>query len=513
MPWSKYQNAIFNYALNPENGSFVVKAVAGSGKTTTAVECAKRMSAANPDARILFLAFNKSIVEKLKQETAEFPNMTCKTLHGFGMSTLMRSSLKFHVNDHKWRDYIKKNLHKYLKEDIGNESREYQYIMNCTNLLNMCRINLVKTYKNKDEVEKYAKLYNIRIIANEINTVSKLMKKTTQLIPFKTENGYEIDFADMLCLPLTDSFRKFISKYDIVFIDEAQDLNKAQQMLMLDAVKKTGKFIAVGDPNQAINGFAGAMRDSFTQLQNIAGKMLPLSVNYRCGKKIIENAQTLVPEIEPYEDAIAGEVIETDNLKDVAQGDMIICRKTAPLVLIALRLMSIGKSAFIKGKDIAEDMKRLIDTVVGKQKNITTDNLMFKLNNYLEEAVLFLVKSKVQYPTSHPMYTSLKDKIDCIKILGEHCYSVSDIMVLLDKIFADTENGDAIMCSTIHKAKGLESDNVYIICPDLLPMIFKNQQPWELEQENNLKYVAFTRAKKKLVIVDGKENELNEIEL
>ena len=64
------------------------------------------------------------------------------------------------------------------------------------------------------------------------------------------------------------------------------------------------------------------------------------------------------------------------------------------------------------------------------------------------------------------------------------------------------------MLSTVHKAKGLEADNVYIICPDSLPMKFENQQEWEYAQEMNLKYVAVTRAKKKLVFVDVPEERL-----
>ena len=66
MAWSKYQNQIFEFATNLMNSSFVVNAVAGSGKTTTSVECAKRIVSSNPDLRVLFLAFNKSIVDTLK---------------------------------------------------------------------------------------------------------------------------------------------------------------------------------------------------------------------------------------------------------------------------------------------------------------------------------------------------------------------------------------------------------------------------------------------------------------
>jgi superfamily I DNA/RNA helicase len=67
------------------------------------------------------------------------------------------------------------------------------------------------------------------------------------------------------------------------------------------------------------------------------------------------------------------------------------------------------------------------------------------------------------------------------------------------------------MLSTVHKAKGLEADNVFIICPELLPMRMEGQQEWEYQQELNLKYVAVTRAKKRLVWVDVDEKSVDTI--
>ena len=56
MAWSKYQNNIFEYATALDSGSFAICAVAGSGKTTTEIECARRIAAKYPEESILFLA-------------------------------------------------------------------------------------------------------------------------------------------------------------------------------------------------------------------------------------------------------------------------------------------------------------------------------------------------------------------------------------------------------------------------------------------------------------------------
>jgi superfamily I DNA/RNA helicase len=64
-----------------------------------------------------------------------------------------------------------------------------------------------------------------------------------------------------------------------------------------------------------------------------------------------------------------------------------------------------------------------------------------------------------------------------------------------------TANKDAIKISTIHKAKGLENERVFILEYDKLPWKRFDMQPWEITQELNLKYVAITRAKQELYLV------------
>ncbi|HEU4327629.1 MAG TPA: 3'-5' exonuclease, partial [Roseiflexaceae bacterium] len=60
----------------------------------------------------------------------------------------------------------------------------------------------------------------------------------------------------------------------------------------------------------------------------------------------------------------------------------------------------------------------------------------------------------------------------------------------------------AVTLSTIHRAKGLEADRVFLLHPERVPLRWENQQAWELEQEMNLRYVALTRAKQALFFVE-----------
>ena len=86
---------------------------------------------------------------------------------------------------------------------------------------------------------------------------------------------------------------------------------------------------------------------------------------------------------------------------------------------------------------------------------------------------------------------ALEDKKDCIMIFVEKATTVGGIIEEIKKVFDGKDHGD-IMLSTVHKAKGLEADNVYILATERMP------HPLGNNEENNICYVAITRAKKNL---------------
>jgi DNA helicase II / ATP-dependent DNA helicase PcrA len=81
-----------------------------------------------------------------------------------------------------------------------------------------------------------------------------------------------------------------------------------------------------------------------------------------------------------------------------------------------------------------------------------------------------------------------------------NCSSLFEFCREIENLF--TDGTAAVELSTIHRAKGLEVDRVFIIRPDKLPLCWKGQLPWQAKQEQNLKYVAITRAKKELYWVE-----------
>ena len=98
---SKYQRTVYTY-IRIGKGNAVIDAVAGSGKSTTIVEALKQIPKGK---RVLFLAFNKAIVEELKIKIGNMPNVDIKTLHSLGASLCMRN-LDCQIQDDKYRVWV-----------------------------------------------------------------------------------------------------------------------------------------------------------------------------------------------------------------------------------------------------------------------------------------------------------------------------------------------------------------------------------------------------------------------
>jgi len=78
---------------------------------------------------------------------------------------------------------------------------------------------------------------------------------------------------------------------------------------------------------------------------------------------------------------------------------------------------------------------------------------------------------------------------------------VDNLKSTIDELFSDAQA--SIWLSSVHRAKGLEADRVFIIRPEQLPPRWSKPGTWQYEQELNLKYVAMTRAKKELWVEDS----------
>ena len=509
---SKYQKNIYDFITN-QNGNAVVSAVAGSGKTTTLINAIDIIPS---DKNILFLAFNKSIASELDKKIPSAPNVTIKTVHAFGMSMVTSQLLFTQQSPSKYKTLLReiisnKNLSGYnftteQYELVNNlkvdEDKRIQidnmidYQNTIANLTDLGRMNLVDI---QDSILGIQQLCNI---AKHHGVITSNQECTSAwyLIKLGSSITNIIDFTDMIYLPIIHNLNS--PKYDIVFIDECQDINACQRQMMLNCLDpNNGRFIAVGDENQAIYGFAGADADSFKKLCEIPNTiLLPLSVSYRCSTDIIDKVKVIVPNIEAKPEAIKGQVEYLRSYKQVKANDMVLCRQTFPLVSLCLLYLSNDIKAYVNGSDIGKTLaKMILDT---KQEDGWTNQVMFSMLYAEREKLLQNVISKENLSREEAFesqtITNYTERIQVIELLANNTTSgiltnPQTIVDKINKIFSDEDN-NGIMLSTIHKAKGLEADRVFIIHEDLMPSKHATKQ-WELQQERNLMYVAFTRAK------------------
>ncbi len=466
----------------PEN--ILIRAYAGTGKTSTIVEAAKLLP---KDKNIMFLAFNKHIQEELKTKLPE--HVRCYTTYGLGTSAIKRKyGNKIEFDEFKIDKIIlKKSKSWSLNDEFKSDEAISQYLDNIKKLVNLCRLTLTL----KPEYVPYvAERHDINI------SKPKDIKRVLKILDGATTDRKSFDYTDMIYLPAIDN-SIWMFPQDYVFIDESQDLNRCQikiieKILKRDKIsgKTIGRLISVGDYFQGIYGFNGADEKSFEWFEKFPKtKVLPLSISFRCSKNIIKKAQEIVPDIKALDDAPDGVVREGSVLDEAESGDFVLCRTTMPLVKLFFQFLVQQKKAIIKGSDIGI---QLID-LIGKINNIP--RLISFWEEELETFRNDLRASGVLNPNEHSGYITLEDKVVTLLFLARLSDSIVDLKNKIRTIFTDEIEG--ICLSTVHKIKGLEANRVFIIRPDLLPM--KNVKNWQYIQEKNLEYVAYTRAKLELI--------------
>lgn len=483
---SKYQKTIFD-TFQKTKQNIAITAVPGSGKTTTIVELLKFVPT---DKKAAFVAFSKAIVEEL--ETRVPRNINVSTLHSFGCKALY-ATYKGAVKVDKYKLFkIAKKIDRQFKIAAN---RKDQYIMNLIHIIDLYRLRLETEL---DSILNIIKYYGIETIGNEFEDSIKLLNAYHEYNEnwHLHDDKFSIDFCDMIYLPCQDSFK--VTQFDFVFIDEAQDLNKCQQKLVDKMLKTTGRFVCVGDPRQSIYLF---MSSDSIAYENFAKKPntieLPLKYCYRCGTKIVELANGIHDVIESPEGQHEGNVIEEGSYQTAKSGDFIICRNTKPLVEIYFKLLLMEKQCYIRGAEIGEEIIKLVKLF----EDHTKQAMLQALVDMGEDIKAELIRKEFLNPTVHPRYVAFIEKCEIIEIISKKYKTTLEIINCCKKMFTDVQT-NGIMLSTIHKSKGLEAKNVYILDVDLIPSKYATQ-PHEIDQENNLLYVAITRAKENLIFCES----------
>lgn len=493
---SPYQEKIFDFIMHG-NGNAVISAKAGSGKTATCVSAIKLIK---PKNKVMFLAFNKSIAEELSLKLKDFPNVEVRTSHSLGFAIIRKNvEDEVELDEYKYRTYIKSNILDLTSVNVSlTRVQLYNYIESITSLVDFARFNLAQT---ATEVRALATKYDVPIFFDECDVVIKVLEWG------KTELN-RIDYTDMVWLPVELSMNAKLFQKDFIFIDECQDQSLMSIELFLKCFKRGTRFIAVGDEDQCINTFCGASEDAFQYMKDYPKTTaFDLPICYRCPRSVVELARNLVPEIKYREGAPEGVIQDNCWTNMLNSGDMVISRSKAPLLKVYVKLLRNGVQCHIKGQEFGTNLKKLLEEIDCEElnANLKSDGVFVRLfDNLFDMRNKMMETNGLDYQdaTLTSYVTERYDMINALNILAENYTTKTELIEHIDEMF--DENREGVILSTIHKAKGLEADNVYVLCNSSMPSKLAKKD-WEISAEQNLIYVAYTRAKKKLGFISEQE--------
>jgi DNA helicase-2/ATP-dependent DNA helicase PcrA len=484
---SPQQQAVFDFIRRMIGNAFI-EAVAGAGKTTTLIELCRLIQG----KYIAFAAYNKKIADEIKEKVArEGLKVNVGTFHsyGFGAWRKVAPNVRVAKGNEKW-DMV-----------LFDVPEEYHaFVKRTVSLAKQRALGVFGSIHDTAQWYSIVDHYSLSEDLDETCDIEQAIRYCISVLLQSNNLCREIiDFDDMIYAPVFFNARMWQNDY--VLVDEAQDTNPARRALARKMLRPGGRIIFVGDRHQAIYGFTGADNDAVNRIiEEFNCEQLPLTVTYRCPKTIVAAAQRYVSHIEAHEDAPEGEVRnvteeEFEKLRgELRPTDAILCRNTKPLVALAYTLLRAGIACHVEGRDIGAGLL----VMVNKWKVKSVETFLKRLEKWETQQI-----ERHKAKNNELAIESVVDKCETLRVLCDGCATLDDVRARIADLFRDTDenNRNSLTLSTVHKSKGREWEQVYILgFSRYMPSRYA-KLPWEQEQERNLIYVAFTRAKERLTIV------------
>lgn len=527
---STYQNKIINDFKYTKHNMFI-SALAGCAKTFTLVELTKYTNDYS-----VFLAFNKVIQQELENKITN-PRFKTYTFNGLGYLIMMRNSneknpnLKITLDKFKTQNIVREVLSSNMIEfDKLSFDTKSTLIDEFSSLFDIGKAKFVD-FNDKKEILNIIQSYNLfeKDNAQMPKNIFDYIKLIDMINMEQFDENGLISFGDQLYITLKKLFLKewnvppFLL-FQNIFVDEAQDLNRCQQLLIKFIQRKNARIIAVGDKNQAIYAFNGSDTVSVQNMIKMFDMVeYELPINYRCPVSHLEYVNKMFSDIgiKACETAPVGsiELVPEELVCNLANaGDFILSRKNKDLCEIVLDLLSKGKPIYFKDEQFVKKILNKIKSFSSKttsldlllekliqEKNKNEKKLEKKLHQMIE-------KGNVEETELDELTFSndTTDLFDCVIILLTDYKNKNNVSKSIDAFYDyvkqmlnTTDNKNSIVCTSIHQAKGLEANNVFILhkAKPFYELAYGNAE--QKIQERNLSYIALTRAKQKLYLVDS----------
>ncbi|TDG96882.1 hypothetical protein EPR50_G00233280 [Perca flavescens] len=489
-------------------GDHVVKIVAfaGTGKTTTLVKYAEQ----RPHLRFLYVAFNKSVANEAQRR---FPsNVACKTVHSLAFANVgrryhSRQKLTFNLKPFSISSVLPPGRGGFSKAKVVTTTLD-AFMASTDETINTSHVPCSRRGKHSireyiGEVEKELFVEDATMIWNKMKDLNETKKDAY----YMTHDGYLKLWQLQIPKPsLSD-------KYDVLFIDEAQDCTPAIMDVLLS--QRCGKIL-VGDPHQQIYTFKGAVN-----ALNIVDHthIFYLTQSFRFGAEIAYVGATILEVCKGVEKILVG---------GKQKGG--VCDETADKVAAAMRTgvsLCRGKTAILSRCNVSVfgEAVRLTDCnphcrihFIGGVAGIGLDRIMDIW--HLMEGRKFIRDPLIRsFAKRHPEgpFWALKTYVEQtedleldakVSIVEKYGKRIPELARRLESCFEYDYNEADFIIGTVHKAKGLEFDTV-MVTDDFAKVPSSEHNLHHnpnfsfadiADDEWNLLYVAVTRAKTSLIV-------------
>jgi DNA helicase II / ATP-dependent DNA helicase PcrA len=477
--WTPQQEAVFE-AVVYGKGNLGVVARAGSGKSTTILEAARRLPRG---VHAGLTAFGRDIAAELQRKAPK--HLRVKTFNAAGY-WLLRS------HGHVCEFDSDKGM--YLARRVAGHGAPQQFVTTIKRAASKFKAHLVDDVPAGMDVLEQFDEFGGKFEPEKVATMA------LQAMELALTERSTIDYDDQIWLPLILNLEPDYP-HDLVFVDEAQDMSPNQLKLSFALAGGVGRIVVVFDPFQGIYEWRGAGAAAFQRTYaSLNAKELSLSVTFRCAKAIVDLAQTFVPDIEAREGAEEGKVEHiksTKLLTLVRPGDAVLSRNNATLIVQCTAAMRAGIKSNIMGRELGQALSNMV--------NASGAYTVDELRDWAQGWVSRELKKRVEKDQdTQPVL----DKAACLEALADGARSVEEIQSNISKMYDDADDTNRVTFSSTHRFKGMERERVFLLWDTYgkpRPSVDRStgEKTWDVTQEErNLQYVAITRAKRELYLVE-----------
>ena len=540
-----------------------VDAIAGSGKTTTILRGVHQHLQHNPGHKVLILTFSRKFAEEMQSRLNDYmisdEKCTCLTFHMAASRYLLDTTkYQFSYSYQSKADPIrhrKKNdpnlsekLFKLKELGILQGPKERSLRLKAISFSRFAQKVIISKVSEEsleavfqDWIDMSSGSHLLR--EDEQNAIIGATKKLLEYCCEDKEGPkMRVDYDDSVWIPVyTDCSAKINPSFQMIVVDEAQDVcpvfvEVLERIIHSCAInsQKT-RVVFVGDSKQSIYRFIGStngMNNLETKIKKIsigsglnqaklAVKKFPLSVSFRCPSSHIALVKSLVPNMSPKENPNEGnwEFIGSEQFSEMAKvGDLVLSRLNFGLYKMCFDILIADEKPvrILGASNFLEDMililveakknpkpNEFISCLEKDEINFATKtnqtNKIWRINIFYRSLEEILCKSSRLQLTKNWVDLNPQQEGEIIDFVVEKLKGMKPHHQTKEN--ENNKSGENyITFSTVHQAKGKEANRVFVLYPKEF-LAQENASKVQIEQEQNIVYVALSRSKDRMYFV------------